>query len=200
MGTPSEGWFAGRRNKDKLAQGDLSCPRVGSNYCHHAGIVRLQRHQLRGVALNADNENSILTCLTGQATVFPKRDLLDSHSFNTAWVSLQLIYIKYQHISLHLWHSLVLSQHSKNSKPLTSIKQKLGTGSSPSAHHPVPIAPVALPGLTKNFPSNSYASNLCVPPHNSTSTSICRAAINKLSASPGGIIVWPCVKPIRREP
>lgn len=83
---------------------------------------------------------------------------------------------------------------------LTSIKQKLGTGSSPSDHHPVPNAPVALPGLTKNLPSSSYASNLCVPPHNNTSTSICRAAINKLSGSPGGIIVWPCVKPMRSEP
>lgn len=82
----------------------------------------------------------------------------------------------------------------------TSIKQKLGVGSAPSAHHPVPSAPVALPGLTKNFPSSSYASNLCVPPHNSTSTSICLAAISKLSASPGGIIVCPCVNPIRSDP
>lgn len=38
---------------------------------------------------------------------------------------------------------------------LTSISTKLGIGSSPSGHHPVPIAPVALPGLTKNFPSIS---------------------------------------------
>ena len=82
----------------------------------------------------------------------------------------------------------------------TSIRQKLGVGSSPFAHHPVPNAPVALPGLTKNFPSSSYASNLWVPPHKSTSTSICRAAISKLSASPGGMMVCPCVNPILSEP
>lgn len=84
--------------------------------------------------------------------------------------------------------------------PLTSIRQKLGVGSSPSGSQPVENAPVALPGLTKNLPSSSYASNLCVPPHSSTSTSMCLAEINKLSASPGGMIVCPCVKPIRKEP
>lgn len=84
--------------------------------------------------------------------------------------------------------------------PLTSISTKLGVGSSLPSVHPIFIAPVALPGLTKNFPSISYASNLCVPPHSKMSTSSCRAVINKLSGSPGGIIVWPCVKPIRSEP
>jgi len=88
---------------------------------------------------------------------------------------------------------------SQSSK-LTSISTKLGVGSSPFSHHPVPKAPVALPGFTKNLPSISYASNRCVPPHNNTSTSICRAAINKASASPGGAIVCPCVKPMRSEP
>jgi hypothetical protein len=83
---------------------------------------------------------------------------------------------------------------------LTSISTKLGVGSSSSVHQPVVIAPVALPGLTKNLPSISYASNLCVPPQSRTSTSICRAAISKLSPSPGGMIVCPCVKPIRSEP
>lgn len=83
---------------------------------------------------------------------------------------------------------------------LTSINTKLGVGSSSSVHQPVLIAPVALPGLTKNLPSISYASNLCVPPQSNTSTSICRAAISKLSPSPGGMIVCPCVKPMRREP
>jgi hypothetical protein len=83
---------------------------------------------------------------------------------------------------------------------LTSINTKLGVGSSSSVHHPVVIAPVALPGLTKNLPSISYASNLCVPPHSRTSTSICRAAISKLSPSPGGTIVCPCVKPMRSDP
>jgi hypothetical protein len=83
---------------------------------------------------------------------------------------------------------------------LTSINTKLGVGSSSSDHHPVVMAPVALPGLTKNLPSISYASNLCVPPHSRTSTSICRAAINKLSPSPGGTIVCPCVKPMRSDP
>lgn len=80
------------------------------------------------------------------------------------------------------------------------MSTKLGVGSSASGHQPVVMAPVALPGFTKNLPSISYASNLCVPPHSRTSTSICRAAINRLSASPGGIIVWPWVKPIRRLP
>lgn len=82
----------------------------------------------------------------------------------------------------------------------TSISTKLGVGSSPSAHHPVFRAPVALPGLMKNFPSISYASNRCVPPQRRTSTSICRAAINRLSASPVGTIVCPCVKPILKDP
>jgi hypothetical protein len=83
---------------------------------------------------------------------------------------------------------------------LTSINTKLGVGSSSSVHHPVVIAPVALPGLTKNLPSISYASNLCVPPHSRTSTSICRAAISRLSPSPGGTMVCPCVKPMRSDP
>lgn len=83
---------------------------------------------------------------------------------------------------------------------LTSISTKEGVGSSSSGHHPVVMAPVALPGFTKNLPSISYASNLCVPPHIKISTSICRAAISKLSPSPGGIIVWPCVKPMRSDP
>jgi len=92
-----------------------------------------------------------------------------------------------------------IRSHSLSSK-LTSISTKLGVGSSPFSHQPVPKAPVALPGFTKNLPSISYASNRCVPPHNSTSTSICRAAINSASASPGGAIVCPCVKPMRNEP
>jgi hypothetical protein len=83
---------------------------------------------------------------------------------------------------------------------LTSISTKLGVGSASSVHHPVVIAPVADPGFTKNLPSISYASNLCVPPHNRMSTSICRAAISKLSPSPGGMIVCPCVKPMRSDP
>lgn len=89
---------------------------------------------------------------------------------------------------------------AQNQVTLTSINTKLGVGSSSSVHHPVVIAPVALPGFTKNLPSISYASNLCVPPHSRTSTSICLAAINKLSPSPGGMMVCPCVKPIRSEP
>ena len=94
----------------------------------------------------------------------------------------------------------MLEVPSQEQGKLTSINTKLGVGSSSSVHHPVLIAPVALPGFTKNLPSISYASNLCVPPHNSTSTSICRAAINKLSPSPGGTIVCPCVNPMRSEP
>lgn len=82
----------------------------------------------------------------------------------------------------------------------TSIKQKLGVGSSPSGQYPVLGAPVALPGFTKNRPSISNASKRCVPPHNKTSTSIWRAAIRRASASPGGIMVWPWVKPMRRLP
>lgn len=80
------------------------------------------------------------------------------------------------------------------------MRTKLGVGSSSSGHQPVDMAPVALPGFTKNLPSISYASNLCVPPHKSTSTSIWRAAISRLSPSPGGMMVWPCVKPMRRLP
>ena len=103
----------------------------------------------------------------------------------------------------HLLEPEIASQYTHWQFPgraLASIKQKLGVGSSPSAHHPELKAPVVLPGLMKNFPSSSYASKRCVPPHSNTSTSICLAAINKLSASAGGIIVWPCVKPIRNEP
>lgn len=94
----------------------------------------------------------------------------------------------------------LLTKPCKQQTRLTSINTKLGTTSSPGPHHPVPNAPVALPGFTKNFPSISYASNLCVPPHNNTSTSICLAAINNASGSPGGTIVCPCVKPMRSEP
>lgn len=42
---------------------------------------------------------------------------------------------------------------------LTSIKQKLGVGSSPSGQKPELMAPVALPGLIKKRPSISKASN-----------------------------------------
>ena len=80
------------------------------------------------------------------------------------------------------------------------MRQKLGIGSSSMLDHEVLNAPVAVPGLTKNLPSSSYASNLCVPPQSRTSTSICRAVMSKLSASLCGMIVCPCVKPIRRPP
>jgi hypothetical protein len=83
---------------------------------------------------------------------------------------------------------------------LTSIKQKLGVGSSPSGQNPALTAPVALPGLMKNRPSASNASKRCVPPHSRMSTSIWRAAIRRASASPGGTMVWPWVKPMRRLP
>ena len=83
---------------------------------------------------------------------------------------------------------------------LTSIKQKLGVGSSPSGHPPVLNAPVALPGLMKNFPSSSYASNLCVPPHNKTSTSIFLASIKRMSGSACGMTVCPWITPIRNPP
>ncbi|KAI7515005.1 hypothetical protein KC347_g230 [Hortaea werneckii] len=69
--------------------------------------------------------------------------------------------------------------------------------SSPPPQHG---APVADPGFTKNFPSISYASNRCVPPQHSTSTSIWRAAMSKASGSPGGMIESPCVNPMRRLP
>lgn len=92
-----------------------------------------------------------------------------------------------------LSHAAVLNK-------LTSMSTKLGVGSSSSVHQPVVIAPVALPGFTKNLPSISYASNLCVPPHSKMSTSICRAAMRRLSPSPGGMMVCPCVKPMRSEP
>lgn len=91
-------------------------------------------------------------------------------------------------------------QPAAPSEALTSISTKLGTGSSSSGHHPVVSAPVALPGLTKNLPSISYASNLCVPPHSKISTSIWRAAMSRLSPSPGGMMVCPCVKPMRSDP
>lgn len=74
---------------------------------------------------------------------------------------------------------------------LTSIKQKLGVGSSPSGQKPELMAPVALPGLIKNRPSISNASKRWVPPQSRTSTSIWRAAISSASASAGGTMVWP---------
>lgn len=74
---------------------------------------------------------------------------------------------------------------------LTSIRQKLGVGSSPSGQKPELMAPVALPGLIKNRPSISNASKRWVPPHSKTSTSIWRAAISNASASAGGTMVWP---------
>lgn len=80
------------------------------------------------------------------------------------------------------------------------MRQKLGVGDSFSPHHPDDMAPVAVPGFTNNFPSSSYASKRCVPPQTNTSTSICLAAINKLSLSPWGIIVCPWVNPILRFP
>lgn len=83
---------------------------------------------------------------------------------------------------------------------LTSIRQKLGIIGSSSLIHPPEIAPVALPGLIKNRPSSSYASNRCVPPHTKTSQSSLRASISSESLSPCGMIVCPCVNPIRRLP
>jgi len=51
--------------------------------------------------------------------------------------------------------TLVHPPPHQHRKALTSINTKLGVGSSSSDHHPVVIAPVALPGLTKNLPSIS---------------------------------------------
>jgi hypothetical protein len=140
--------------------------------------------------------------------IFPKRDLLHGHCLCTICVLPQLVHVQHEDVPLYLSYVSIMfaplrpqSQGGRLwGRILTSINTKLGVGSSSSLHHPVVIAPVALPGFTKNLPSISYASNLCVPPHSSTSTSIWRAAISKLSQSPGGTMVWPCVKPMRSEP
>lgn len=65
-------------------------------------------------------------------------------------------------------------------------------------HNPLQ-APVALPGLIKNLPSNPNASNRLVPPLISTSTSIVLANAASMSVSPAGTICWPCMAPIRRD-
>lgn len=98
----------------------------------------------------------------------------------------------------------IRSQHvhypSNQAGQPTSMRQKLGVGSSSSGQKPELIAPVALPGLIKNRPSISNASKRWVPPHSRTSTSIWRAAISSASASAGGTMVWPWVNPIRKLP
>jgi len=84
---------------------------------------------------------------------------------------------------------------------LTSTRQKLGTGSSASVSStpPIIIAPVALPGLTKNLSIYSNASNRCVPPQQSTSTSSRFASASKTSGSVE-TSVNPSRKPIRNWP
>lgn len=88
---------------------------------------------------------------------------------------------------------------NEEATPLTSIKQKLGTTSSPSWAQPVVKAPVALPGLMKNLSMYSKHSNLCVPPQQRTSTSSLFASASSRS---GSLLtsVKPSRNPIRMLP
>lgn len=132
--------------------------------------------------------------------ILPEGDLFNSHVLHAIGIGLQLVDIQHENITLDLVFVSMCNVSCVAKNKLTSIRQKLGVGSSLSGQKPELIAPVALPGLMKKRPSISNASNRCVPPHRSTSTSIWRAAINSASASAGGTMVWPCVKPIRRLP
>lgn len=136
------------------------------------------------------------------ADVFRKSDFFHAYALNTIPILSQLINVecKRDTLNLILKNSLSLASRQMISGELTSIKQKLGTISSPSATHPVGIAPVALPGFTKNLSMYSYASNLCVPPQHSTSTSSLLASARSRSASVGATTVKPSMKPIRNEP
>lgn len=111
-------------------------------------------------------------CLFGGRVVLAEGDLLDSHVLRAIGISLELVDIQHEHIALDLVCVSMYNISSVAKNELTSIRQKLGVGSSLSGQKPELIAPVALPGLMKKRPSISNASNRCVPPHRRTSTSI----------------------------
>jgi hypothetical protein len=136
------------------------------------------------------------------ADVFRKSDFFYAHALNTIRILPQLIDVERKRDTLDLMtkNRLSLTSRQMISGELTSIRQKLGTISSPSATHPVGIAPVALPGFTKNLSIYSYASNLCVPPQHRTSTSSLLASARSRSASVGATTVKPSMNPIRNEP
>lgn len=69
-------------------------------------------------------------------------------------IGLELINVEDQNVTLDLGNSQY-TKHSTMNGDLTSMRQKLGVGSSSSEGQAVEKAPVALPGLTKNLPSNS---------------------------------------------
>jgi hypothetical protein len=141
----------------------------------------------------------LLSC---PADVFRKSDFFHAYALNTIRILPQLIDVECKRDTLNLTRKNRLSLASRQmiSGELTSIRQKLGTISSPSASHPVGMAPVALPGFTKNLSMYSYASNLCVPPQHNTSTSNLLASARSKSASVGATTVKPSMNPIRNEP
>lgn len=129
-------------------------------------------------------------------------NLLHSHILSTILPLPQLVNIQRQGNALNLYPVSQYKHHQPSNQPmaqLTSIRQKLGTASSPSTDHPVEKAPVALPGLTKNLSIYSKHSNLCVPPQQSTSTSSLFASARSIS---GSLLtrVNPSRKPIRMLP
>jgi hypothetical protein len=85
----------------------------------------------------------------------------DSNGLSAVVIFAQLVDVEHEDVSLHLQNHCqrLLRLSSSDEEELASINTKLGVGSSFSGHQPVLMAPVALPGLTKNFPSSSYASN-----------------------------------------
>jgi hypothetical protein len=92
-------------------------------------------------------------------SAFPKANLFYTDILDAIFVFLELVHVEDHHVSLELYHTSKSAQYhasrSHAAPALTSISTKLGTGSSSSHPYPLPIAPVALPGLTKNFPSIS---------------------------------------------
>mmetsp|Transcript_40456 Transcript_40456/g.99341 ORF Transcript_40456/g.99341 Transcript_40456/m.99341 type:complete len:202 (-) Transcript_40456:4-609(-) len=78
-----------------------------------------------------------------------------------------------------------------------SMSTNVGTFS--SSRKP-PYAPVALPGLMKNFEPIWNASKRCVWPVTSMSTSSCRCSMASDALSPCGTTWWPCMTPTRNWP
>lgn len=129
-----------------------------------------------------------------RGVILAEGDLLNGYVLDSIGIGLELIDVQHEDIALNLLQLVRVSTGKKNNPStkeaqLTSIRQKLGVGSSPAGQNPELMAPVALPGLIKKRPSNSKASNRCVPPQSRISTSIWRAAIRSASASPGGMMV-----------
>lgn len=100
--------------------------------------------------------------LRDATAILPEGQFLDRDILHPISILPMLIHVQHENVSLYLPDVSVAAtvavsfrSAARAAGVLTSISTKLGVGSSASGHQPVVMAPVALPGLTKNLPSIS---------------------------------------------